>query len=95
MRIPKHPEVEDADSFKAAEKYLKEKYKIKIDSACRNTARIMFLLHDKDLIINPTAYPLDVKKWFRKNQENKETRKIAIEQSVEETIERLQDALKV
>ena len=55
----------------------------------------MFLLHDKDLIINPTAYPLDVKKWISKNHENKETRKIAIEQSVEETIERLQDALKV
>ena len=95
MRIPKHPEVEHADSFKAAERYLKEKYKIKIDSACRNTARIMFLLHDKDLIINPNHIHWMSKNGLGKNQENKETRKIAIEQSVEETIERLQDALKV
>ena len=55
----------------------------------------MFLLHDNDLRINPTANPLDVKRWIRKNQENKETRKSVIDQSVEENIERLREALKV
>ena len=46
MRIPKHPKLNMLIHLEQ-QKMSQGKYKIKIDSACRNTARIMFLLHDK------------------------------------------------
>lgn len=59
MRIPQGFE-SHTSSFKAAAQYMRERHAVKIDSSCRDAARLCFVSWDPAMVLNPAAEILPI-----------------------------------
>ena len=79
-------------AFIAAENYLKDRYNVQIDKACKDVSRLCFVSFDADLRTNPDAIPLPIPEEPQKNTQQK---KRFTKQSDNETANRLRSALQI